>query len=162
DFISKPFNVEVLKSKVKNLIRSKDRIKERSRKEVLLAEEMVDNNSSDEKFLKKLSGYIRDNIEDPNLNVAKTSLDFGISRVHLYRKVKAITGKTPVEFIRDFRLAVAGKLLEQEDCNINEICYRVGFQDVSYFRKCFKTKFGMPATKYSDQMKTERINDLIS
>lgn len=153
DFISKPFNMDILKLKVKNLIASKKRIQLQSRKEVLLGEAHINNNSADDEFLKKLSDYIRDNISNPELNVNKTGEDMGISRVHLYRKVKAITGKTPIQFLRDYRLSIAAELLEQNKYNVNEICYNVGFQDVSYFRKCFKKKYGISATDYIERTK---------
>lgn len=158
DFISKPFNGEVLKSKVINLVKSRININKRARQEVLLTESDINNNSADEKFLEKFSEYIRDHIDDTELNVNKISEELGLSRVHLYRKIKNITGISPVEFIRNFRLSVAAKLLEQDDYNINEICYKTGFQDASYFRKCFKQKYGIPATKYAEQHGSLKIN----
>ena len=158
DFISKPFNIKVLKSKINNLLSSMDSIKNYSRKEVLLKDTELNNNSADEKFLENLSNYIRDNITDVDLNVNKTSKALGYSRVQLYRKVKAITNKTAVHFIRDFRLSVAAKLLEQDNYNINEICYKVGFQDVSYFRKSFKKKYEMSATQYAESRQNALIN----
>ncbi|WP_242203535.1 hybrid sensor histidine kinase/response regulator transcription factor [Aestuariivivens insulae] len=158
DFISKPFDMDMLRTKIKNLVRSKEQMLEHSRKEVLLNESEIDRSSSDDAFLQKLSDYIRDNIENPKLNVNKAGKDLGISRVHLYRKVKAITGKTPVVFIRDFRLAVAAELLEQDNLNINEVCYKVGFQDVGYFRKCFKKKYGVSANLFTTREKTKNIN----
>lgn len=155
DFISKPFNIDVLKSKISNMLHSMNNIKKHSRKKILLEDSEINHSSADEEFLEKLSAYIRDNISDPNLNVNKTGEDLGMSRVHLYRKVKSITGKSPVEFIRDFRLSAAIKLLEQKNYNVNEVSYKVGFQDVSYFRKCFKKKYGISSTKY-----LEKVNDL--
>lgn len=158
DFISKPFDMDVLKSKISSLLQSMDHIKNYSRKKILLEDSEINNSSADEEFLEKLSTYIRDNITNPNLNVNKTGEDIGISRVHLYRKVKSITGKSPVEFIRDFRLSAAAKLLEQHNYNINEVSYKVGFQDVSYFRKCFKKKYGISSTKYSEKSNEESFN----
>ena len=158
DFISKPFQMDLLRSKIKNFVRSKDRLLEYSRKEVLLSPSDISADSSGDVFLQKLSNYIRDNIEDDNLNVNKAGKDLGMSRVHLYRKIKSVTGKTPVEFIRDFRLAVAAKLLEQDNYNINEVCYKVGFQDIGYFRKCFKKKYNLSAFDFSKREKTRHIN----
>ena len=158
DFISKPFNVDVLKSKVSNMVQSMNQIKKHSRKKILLVDAEINNSSADEEFLEKLSTYIRINITNPDLNVNKTGEDLGISRVHLYRKVKSITGKSPVEFIRDFRLAAAVKLLEQKNYNVNEVSYKVGFQDVSYFRKCFKKKYGISSTKYLEKNNDVTIN----
>tara|TARA_R110001592_G_scaffold363328_1_gene684146 strand:- start:3568 stop:7653 length:4086 start_codon:yes stop_codon:yes gene_type:complete len=158
DFITKPFNIDVLKSKISSMVHSMKHIKNYSRKKILLEDSEINNNSADEEFLEKLSTYVRDNITNPNLNVNKTGEDLGISRVHLYRKVKSITGKSPVEFIRDFRLSAAVKLLEQNNYNVNEVSYKVGFQDVSYFRKCFKKKYGISSTKYSEKNNETSIN----
>ena len=158
DFISKPFDIKILKAKIKNLISSMNSIKSQSRKEVLLDDSEINNNTADEEFLEKLSNYIRDHITDPNLNVNKTGEELGISRVHLYRKVKKITNQTPVEFIRNFRLNVAAKLLEQDIYNINEVCYKVGFQDIGYFRKCFKKKYNISASEYIQKSKETSFN----
>ncbi|MFB9056895.1 two-component regulator propeller domain-containing protein [Mariniflexile ostreae] len=158
DFISKPFDIDVLKSKISSMVHSMKHIKNYSRKKILLEDSEINNSSADEEFLEKLSNYIRDNITNPNLNVNKTGKDLGISRVHLYRKVKQITGKSPVEFIRDFRLSAAAKFLEQNNYNVNEVSYKVGFQDVSYFRKCFKKKYGISSTKYSEKNSKTSIN----
>jgi ligand-binding sensor domain-containing protein/signal transduction histidine kinase/DNA-binding NarL/FixJ family response regulator len=158
DFISKPFDIKLLKSKIHSIINSTDSIKNRSRNEIFLNDSEINNNTGDEEFLKKISNFIRDNITDTDLNVNKTGIELGISRVHLYRKIKKITGKTPVEFIKDFRLNVAVKLLEQNIYNINEVCYKVGFQDVGYFRKCFKKKHNITASEFVSKSKKIEIN----
>ena len=92
------------------------------------------------------------------MNVQKTSNALGLSRVHLYRRVKAITGKSPNQFIRDFRLSVAVELLKQNRYNVNEVCYKTGFRDVTYFRKCFKEKFNVAASYYLNQTSELIIN----
>ncbi|WP_255673729.1 hybrid sensor histidine kinase/response regulator transcription factor [Flavobacterium sp. JAS] len=158
DFISKPFNMDLLKSKIKSILSSRERIVNHSRKEILLNESEINRTSSDEAFLNKVCNYIRDNIEDPNLNVNNIGEFIGISRVHFFRKIKAITGKSPVVFIRDFRLSTAAKLLELDNYNVNEVCYKVGFQDIGYFRRCFKKKYNLSAIEFSKRTKNENIN----
>lgn len=151
DFISKPFNLDLLRHKISNLISSKEKLREHSRKEVLLKDNQVNSGSSDHRFLQRFSDYLRLNIADPELSISKAGHDLGLSRVHLYRKVKAVSGKSPIEFIRDFRLSVAAKLLEQNNLNVNEICDEVGFQDLGYFRKCFKQKYGVTPKDYASK-----------
>lgn len=158
DFMSKPFDVEILKSKVYNLVNSMDSIKKHSHKEVLLEDSEININTAEEEFLAKLSNYVKENLHNSDLNVHNTGLALGMSRVHLYRKVKKITGQSPVQFIRNFRLSVAAKLLKQNTHNINEICFKVGFQDVNYFRKCFKKKYGICSTKYSERESEDVLN----
>jgi len=158
DYISKPFNTKILLSKINNLLNSIDNIKKYSRKEIFLEDKELNINSADEIFLEKLSDYIRDNITDVDLNVNKTSKALGMSRVQLYRKVKAITNKSAIHFIRDFRLSIAAKLLEKDTYNINEICYKAGFQDVSYFRKSFKKKYGISPKQYAEREQSTIIN----
>ena len=122
-----------------------------SRQRILLNKNDINNSTSQQQFFIRLSEYLRKNIEDPDLNVQKTSKALGLSRVHLYRRVKAITGKSPNQFIRDFRLSVAVELLKQKRYNVNEVCYKTGFRDVTYFRKCFKEKFNVAASYYLNQ-----------
>ncbi len=151
DFITKPFDIQVIKSKVSNLINTKMNIIDYSRQRILLNKNDINNSTSQQQFFIRLSEYLRKNIEDPDLNVQKTSKALGLSRVHLYRRVKAITGKSPNQFIRDFRLSVAVELLKQKRYNVNEVCYKTGFRDVTYFRKCFKEKFNVAASYYLNQ-----------
>jgi ligand-binding sensor domain-containing protein/signal transduction histidine kinase/AraC-like DNA-binding protein len=158
DFVSKPFDIEVLKAKASSLMTTKANIIDFARHKVLLNQDEISKNSADEEFFIKLSEYIKENIENPKLNVKQASEDLGLSRVHLYRKVRSITGKSPVEFIRDFKLSVAAELLEKDYYNINEICYKTGFQDISYFRKCFKKKYNVSASAYSSRLRQDVIN----
>ncbi len=158
DFISKPFEMEILKSKISNLIESMASIKIHSHKEVLMKDSEININSAEDEFLVKLTEFVKNNISKSNLNVHNTGVELGMSRVHLYRKVKKITGKSPVEFIRNFRLSVAAELLGKDNYNVNEVSYKVGFQDVSYFRKCFKKKYGVCSTKFAERLLEEEIN----
>ena len=158
DFITKPFDIQVIKSKVSNLINTKMNIIDYSRQRILLNNNDINNSTAQQQFFIRLSEYLRNNIKDPDLNVQKTSNALGLSRVHLYRRVKAITGKSPNQFIRDFRLSVAVELLKQNRYNVNEVCYKTGFRDVTYFRKCFKEKFNVAASYYLNQTSELIIN----
>jgi AraC-like DNA-binding protein len=114
--------------------------------------------SVDEKLLKKAVDYIGDHMSDSCLSVEKLSSELGLSRVHLYRKIKALTNLTAVEFIRSIRIKRAAWLLQENKMNVNEVCAMVGFDDVDYFRNCFKQQFGASPTEYSKKHKTTTTN----
>src|SRR5699024_10845320 len=124
--------------RVWNLLDSRQKLRERYRQEFFLHPKNVALNSPDEIFLAKAVKFIEDNLAEPILNVEELGKEIGMSRITLYRKIKSLTNQTVVEFIRSFRLKRAAQLLEQNKFQVNEIAYMVGFQDVDYFRKCFK------------------------
>jgi len=92
-------------------------------------------------------------MEEPTLSVEEMGKEVGMSRVTLYRKIKALTNQTAIEFIRNVRLKRAAQLLEQNKLNVNEVAYMVGFIDVDYFRKCFKEQFGYTPKAYINHSK---------
>ena len=94
-------------------------------------------------FVETLRTKVRENMADSDFSVERLGMEVGLSRVQLYRKVKAITGLTPVELLRKARLERARLLIEKTDQSISEIAYGVGFTTPSYFNKCFKDEFGV-------------------
>ncbi|TNJ46033.1 response regulator [Tamlana fucoidanivorans] len=148
DYMTKPFDLEILKLKLSNIISRIDQQKKRSRKDILLDKSEIQINSNDEEFLLRISEYIRTHINSTDLSVEKIGKEIGLSRVQLFRKVKKITGVAPTEFIRNFKLEVAAELLIEDKYNINEVCYNSGFRDINYFRRCFKNKYGVSPTNY--------------
>ncbi|WP_187270238.1 hybrid sensor histidine kinase/response regulator transcription factor [Pontibacter qinzhouensis] len=148
DYIVKPFNLAYLQTKVKNLLLSKERLREKYKTEITLEPSIVTPVSPDEKLLQKLLQYVEDRIADSELNIEDICSEIGLSRTHLYRKVKALTGFSMAELIKELRLKRAMQLLKDHKFNVNEVAYMVGFNDADYFRKCFKTKFNMPPSEY--------------
>ena len=104
--------------------------------------------SADEKFLQKAIDFAKENLSDADLNIEKMSSTMNISRVHLYRKLKAITNQNPTEFIRTIRLKQAAYLLTQGKLNVSEIAYMVGFNSHQYFTNSFQKYFNMSPTEY--------------
>jgi signal transduction histidine kinase/ligand-binding sensor domain-containing protein/DNA-binding response OmpR family regulator len=143
DFIPKPFNVDILKLKVNKLIDSRNQLRERYSKTMMLEPAHIEITSVDEKFLMKTMACVEKNISNPEFTVASFSDEIGISRIHLYRKLHALTGLSPNEFIRSFRLKRAAQLLKVSQRNISEVCYDVGYNDPAYFSKSFKDYHGM-------------------
>ncbi len=149
DYITKPFNLNILEARVWNLLESRQLLRERYRKEINLQPVNVAITSPDEKFLSKAMSYIEKNIAESNLSVEDLGREVGMSRVTLYRKIKALTNQSAVEFIRTIRLKRAAQLLEQNKLNVSEIAYMVGFMDIDYFRRCFKEQYGYTPKEYA-------------
>ncbi|TZF82793.1 response regulator [Pedobacter sp. BS3] len=149
DYITKPFNLTMLEARVWNLLDSRQKLRERYRKEISLQPTNIAITSPDEKFLEKVMNFIEKNITEPTLSVEELGKEVGMSRVTLYRKIKALTNQTAIEFIRSVRLKRAAQLLEQNKLNVNEVAYMVGFLDIDYFRRCFKDQFGHTPKEYA-------------
>ena len=100
--------------------------------------------------------YVESNISRSDLSVEELSRELGMSRVNLYKRLVAMTGKTPIEFIRVIRLKHAAKLLRETRMNISEVAYQVGFNNPKYFNKYFKEEFGMLPSVYQEKEKQEQ------
>ena len=148
DYITKPFSARYLKLRVKNLIKQRQIIQEHFKREAICDPGSITLTSVDEKILKKAVDYISENISDSSINVNKISAHVGLSRVHFYRKIKALTNQTAVEFIRNIRLKRATTLLAQNKLSVKEVRNMVGFEDADYFRECFKEQFGVTPSEY--------------
>ncbi len=148
DYIDKPFDVAVLKAKSDNILYIRKSLRERFSKEMLLKPKDVVIASPDEKFLKKVIQVIEKNMDQPNLDVDFLAKNVGVSRTQLYRKTSALTDMAVKEFVKDIRLKRAAQLISQHKLNVSEVALQVGFNDISYFRKCFKEKYGVSARKY--------------
>ena len=141
-YISKPFSEKVLLSRIGNLLKSRLQLKQ-----YYLENGTSDASEQENDFLSRFRSYAKTHLADPDLNVEQLSSEIGLSRVQLYRKVKALTGYSPVEVIRIMRLKEAEKRLKVTDKTVAEIAYEVGFSSPSYFSKCYREFFGvLPGT----------------
>ncbi|WNJ20070.1 two-component regulator propeller domain-containing protein [Pontibacter sp. G13] len=147
-YIRKPFNLDMLKLNIQNILQARAEQQKRFKREVLLSPEAISVTSTDEVFLKKAVEIIEEHMTDPDFNVEALVKEIGMSRSKLYLKLKALTGQTSSEFIRTVRLKRAVQLLETSDLTIKEIMYMTGFNTASYFSKCFKKQFGMVPSEY--------------
>lgn len=161
DYVSKPFNPKVLQLKVRNLIRTRVQLgKMFSDKEVLTIEpSRVTLTSADEVFVEKILKSIETNMSNTEYSVEELGSDVGMSRMQLYRKLKALTGQSANEFIRTLRLKRAAQLMEQNQLTIAEITYEVGFNDLQYFRECFKKYFGVTPSEYAQKFTRNPIQN---
>lgn len=148
DYITKPFNMDILGLRIRKLL---DLKAARNRSRIDPEPSEITITSMDEKLIDHAVKYVEDNISRSDLSVEELSHELGMSRVHLYKKLLAITGKTPIEFIRVIRLKRAAQLLRESQQNVSEIAYQVGFNNPKYFSKYFKEEFGMLPSAYQDR-----------
>ena len=141
-YISKPFSLQLLLSRIDNLIQGRKKLSQLFSN----TDENDDfeklSNETDKTFITQLRKIIQENLSDSEFNVERIGDEIGLSRVQLYRKVKALTGHSPVEMLRKARLMRARHLLRTTDKSVSEIAYSVGFSTPSYFSKCYKEEFG--------------------
>jgi ligand-binding sensor domain-containing protein/signal transduction histidine kinase/DNA-binding response OmpR family regulator len=154
DFIIKPFSADNLQLRVRNLLRRQELIRAQINLEFISEPLKISITSADEKLLRKAVEFISQHMSDTSLNVERLSAELGLSRVHLYRKIKALTNLTAIEFIRSIKLKRAESLLRENKLNVSEISNLVGFEDIDYFRSCFKLQYGVSPTEYVRNTKT--------
>jgi signal transduction histidine kinase/ligand-binding sensor domain-containing protein/DNA-binding response OmpR family regulator len=142
DYLVKPFDAEELLLIIRNHIEERRKIRERFSREITLEPKQISITSFDEKFLTKVLAIIEDHMDDENFSIEELSREVGYSNMHLYRKIKALTGQTPSVFVRTIRLKRAAQLLIGKSDNVTQIAYSVGFSSLAYFNKCFKEQFG--------------------
>ena len=160
EYITKPFNFEILETRLKYLINKREELKNAFKNKIEISPSDISVTSVDEKFIKKALEIVEKNISNPEFSVEELSRELAVSRVHLYKKLVSLTGKTPIEFIRIMRMKRAAQLLEKSQMNVSEVAYQVGFNDPKYFTKYFKMEFNILPSRYS-QMKSgeNRINE---
>jgi signal transduction histidine kinase/ligand-binding sensor domain-containing protein/DNA-binding response OmpR family regulator len=148
DYISKPFNMEMLSLKVNRIIERQKKTRDQFKNKVDIATSEVEIVSMDEKFVKKAVALVEANISASEFLVEDLCREMGMSRVYFYKKILSLTDKTPSEFIRFIRLKRAADLLERSQLFVNEVAFQVGFNDPKYFRKYFKDEFGVSPNEY--------------
>ena len=149
-YITKPFSDMHLRAQIANTLRLREEIRIRLHREVLMTPAKVVLESSSDKLLVNVIAQIEAHISDENYDVNSLCKDVGISRMHLYRKLKGLVGQTPGDLIRDFRIKRAADLLQQRKFTVSEIAYMVGFSDLKNFRQVFRKKYGMSPSEYAN------------
>lgn len=147
-FVQKPFDIELLKLKVRQLLSRDEKMKEIIRLKAISTPKEVEAQSWNEKFLSNITALIEEKIADAELNVNLISEITGISSKQIYRHIKQLTGLTPVEYIRSIRMKKAAMLLAQQKFTVSEVMYLVGFSNYSYFSKCFQSIYGVNPRNY--------------
>ena len=150
-YMIKPFNIDILKVQVQRLISFKLAIYSKYLKETTLIPEDSGASKLDDDFIRKVLTFIEENITDSDLNVDQLANCVSLSKVQTYRKVKAISGLSIVEFIRTVRLKKASQLILDGRLNFSEIAFTTGFSTPSYFSKCFHDHFGITPSEFATE-----------
>lgn len=157
EYLSKPFNINVLKARIKNLLEARKRAKERFASiGTILPSSEITTNSIDEAFLDKTTMIVMDNISDPDFSLEDIIKLLGIGRSQFYRKISSITGQNPSNFIRTIRLKYASEMLLTQKYSVKELTHLCGFNSSAYFTKTFKELFGMTPTQFVEQNQGEK------
>jgi signal transduction histidine kinase/DNA-binding response OmpR family regulator len=141
DYITKPFNTKILMTRIRNLILLRHQLHRKIKHQMLLQPAEISISSMDEAFLKELQKVIEENLGDPEFDVNELCKKLYMSQPTLYRKIRALTGESPTQFIQSYRLKRAAQLLKANFGNVTEVAYEVGFSSSAYFTVCFKEKF---------------------
>ena len=153
DYVSKPFNMKELKTRVSNLIEQRKKLREQFSKEITLEPNQISVTPLDEEFLKKAIDIVERNIADEHFTLSQFQDAMHMSHSTLFRKLYALTNLSPTSFIRNIRLKRAAQLLEEQYGNVAKVSFEVGFNNPSYFSKCFKSLFGVSPANYLKKKK---------
>lgn len=158
DYISKPFIVEILISRIRNLLHFRESVEETARKRVIAQPTEIDEEPepTDEDFVREAVEVLEKNIANPDFSVDDWSRELGLSRTTLYKKILGATGKTPIGFIRHFRMKRAAQLLEKTRHNVAEVAYMVGFNNPKYFARYFKEVYGVLPSVYQAEKRKNK------
>lgn len=149
-YITKPFNDHLLLVRISNLLQARRQRKNDEAKQMLSAEDIQTDEPGERMFLERFKKAAKSHIGDANLRMDDLGSELSLSKVQMYRKVKALTGKTPAEVLREMRMQKAYSLLKQTDKTISEVAAEVGFAIPGYFSACFKKQFGINPTELRD------------
>ncbi|HEY3401917.1 MAG TPA: response regulator, partial [Ohtaekwangia sp.] len=149
DYINKPFNFEILESRIRNLISQREKLQKTLSKASGVKASELNITSLDEKLIQNAIRYVEENVSNADFSVEDLSRELGISRAHFYKKILALTGKSPLEFIRAIRLQQAAQLLEKSQLTVAEVAYKVGFNNPKYFAKYFKETYHVLPSAYA-------------
>jgi DNA-binding response OmpR family regulator len=156
EYISKPFNLDILLLRIRGLIAKQEERKAKFRKTVEVNPSEITITSLDEKFIQKALSFIEKNMSNTEYFIDDLSRDIGMGKTNLYNKIQSVTGLAPAQFIRSIRLKRAAQLLRDTQCNISEIADMVGFGTIKYFNIHFKEEFGYTPSQYRQKTKVNK------
>lgn len=152
DYLIKPFDRKELLARVSNLIQQRELLRKKYSREILLQPRNIKITSMDENFLSKVENVIEENLSDENFGLPEMQNAMAMSKTQLHRKIKALTDQSPGEYLRNYRLKRAAQILAQQGNTVTQAAYSVGFNNLSYFAKCFKELFGVTPSDYKKEV----------
>ncbi|MGZ0017630.1 hybrid sensor histidine kinase/response regulator transcription factor [Yeosuana sp. AK3] len=153
DYITKPFNETLLKSRIINVLKNRELLHDKFWKKELIPISELSLNKSDTEFMKKLIRILEENMNSSDLDVNFVCDNLGMSHSVMYKKIKSLTNMSYIEFVRDFKLKTAKKLIEEQNFSVLDACFNVGYTDRKYFSKLFKNHFGRVPSDYLNKNK---------
>ncbi|MEM6380011.1 MAG: DNA-binding response regulator, partial [Bacteroidota bacterium] len=150
DFITKPFSSDILEIRINNLLQSRKDLQDKFSKEFKVEPSGLPVSSMDQTFLNRAMEVIEQNLNNPQFSAIVFAEEMCMSRVHLYRKLKALTNESVSGFVKVVRLKLAAELIRDKKMRIKEAAYTVGYSDPKYFSKCFKQQFGVNPSEYTE------------
>ncbi|MCL3779003.1 hybrid sensor histidine kinase/response regulator [Prolixibacteraceae bacterium JC049] len=150
-YVTKPFSIDLLRAQVNNLLKNREQLKKRFAETAKPDPDKIELSGVDKKMLNKLGTYIDKNIRNSELSIEQIADEVGISRGYFHKKMKSVTGMSPSEYIRNYRLRKAAELLKERELSIEEIAFEVGFSSASYFSRTFTRLFGVSPSKYLEK-----------
>jgi signal transduction histidine kinase/ligand-binding sensor domain-containing protein/DNA-binding response OmpR family regulator len=155
DYITKPFNFEILISRIRNLVQQREKLHKKFAGQIGVKASELTITSLDEKFIQKAIACVEQHISDPEFSVEDLAHELGISRAHFYKKVMTLTGKSPLEFMRMIRLQQAAQLLKKSQLTVAEIAYKVGFNSPKNFARYFRHEYKVLPSVFASDSKKE-------
>lgn len=152
-YLSKPFNMDELEAHIINLLQTRRRLRAKYSRAIMFGSTSDRLKNLDEEFLERTLDIVEKNISNPEFNAELLSQKMNISRMQLYRKLRSLTDQTAHEFIRSIRLKEAARLLKEKRMTITEVAYEVGFNDLTYFARCFRKQFNTSPSEYLSDLK---------
>jgi YesN/AraC family two-component response regulator len=160
-YVTKPFDLNLLISQTERLIQNRALIREKYRTINFMVEVERSRTPRDEEFVQTVRKILELNISDPEFNVNRLARELSISTTQLYRRLKELTNYSPVEFIRIVKLQKAYSLLSTKNNTVKEVCYLTGFNNISYFIKCFREQFGVTPANFRDNGLVEKDREKV-
>ena len=154
-YITKPFSVKLLLTRIFKLIEQRDKLRQKFSNDLSIVQPTLSANDKDKEFAEKLTRIAEEQLENPEFNAEDYASAMNMGRTLFFKKVRGVTGYSPMEYLRVLRMKKAAELLATTDNSVTDVTYKVGISDPFYFSKCFKAQFGVSPSAYQKEAKSK-------